>query len=249
MRKMIIAGNWKMNMTNSESSELVKSLVEQIGQVENPLVIVCPPYTALSVVKKLLDGSNIFLGAQNMYAEQSGAYTGEISPSMLLTIGTTYVILGHSERREYFSETDRMVSAKVKLALESGLLPIVCVGEKLDERESGKTEDVIGSQIDGSLADLDADDMKKIIVAYEPIWAIGTGKTATPEMAQEVHSFIRGRLKDRFGDIADEVTIQYGGSVKGDNAAGLLSQPDIDGALVGGASLKVDQFVKIVNSV
>ncbi|HDL03162.1 MAG TPA: triose-phosphate isomerase [candidate division Zixibacteria bacterium] len=248
MRLNIIAGNWKMNKTNEEASVLVKGLIDQIGDVENPRVVVCPPFTALSETAKLLKNSRIYLGAQNMYAQESGAFTGEIAPSMLLTIGVKYVILGHSERREYFSESDQAVNAKVRLALKTGLWPIVCVGEKLDERENGKTEEVVGGQIDGSLDGLTAEQMKNVIVAYEPVWAIGTGKTATPEMAQEVHLFIRNRLRERFGDVADETSILYGGSMKPGNAAGLISQPDIDGGLIGGASLKVDDFANIVKS-
>ncbi len=249
MRKIIIAGNWKMFKTVPEAVELAGELVKKVGNKENPAVLVCPPYTALSELSKALKGSPIMLGAQNMYFEESGAYTGEIAPAMLLTIGVSHVILGHSERREYFSETDKMVNDKAKLALTSGLIPIVCVGEKLEERENGQTEEVVGAQIDGSLDGLTADDAGKTVIAYEPVWAIGTGKTATPEMAQEVHAYIRNRLKEKFGAVADTMPILYGGSVKGDNAKGLLSRPDIDGALVGGASLKADEFVKIINAV
>ena len=249
MRKTIIAGNWKMNKTNSEAVALVKELIGHEGSDEKLRVIVCPPFTALSEVSKVLAGSKIFLGAQNLYAKESGAYTGEIAPDMLLTIGVTYVIMGHSERREYFAETDATVNDKVKLALAKGLNPIVCVGEKLDERDSGATEEVVGRQIDGSLADLNAEEIARTVIAYEPIWAIGTGKTATPEMAQEVHAFIRNRLRGRFSDTADDVSILYGGSMKGSNAAELLARPDIDGGLIGGASLKADEFIKIINSV
>jgi len=249
MRLKIIAGNWKMNKTNAEAVELTSALVDLVGGQENPRVIVCPPFTALSEVAGVLKGSKIFLGAQNVYSEDSGAYTGEISPAMLLTTGVSYVILGHSERREFFTETDQMVNAKLKLALKTGLLPIVCVGERLKEREAGLTEVVVGEQIDGSLAELTAEQIAKTVIAYEPVWAIGTGKTATPEMAQDVHAFIRNRLRGRFGEVADDVTIQYGGSMKPENASGLLSQPDIDGGLIGGASLKAEQFAKIVDSV
>jgi triosephosphate isomerase len=188
------------------------------------------------------------MGGQNMYAAESGAYTGEISPSMLLTTGASYVILGHSERREYFSETDETVNGKVKLALSKGLLPVVCVGEKLEQRENGKTEEVVGQQIDGSLEGLDSEQVRRVVIAYEPVWAIGTGKTATPEMAQAVHAFIREKLRKSHGDIADVIPILYGGSVNGENAERLLSEADIDGALVGGASLKLEEFTKIVNS-
>lgn len=249
MRQIIIAGNWKMNKTNAEAVDLVQGLRGHEGDGEKVKMVVCPPYTALSEVSKAIDGSNISLGAQNVYFEKSGAFTGEIAPSMLLTIGVSYVIIGHSERREYFSETDRIVNDKVKLALENGLIPIVCVGEVLEDRENGKTEEVIGAQIDGSLEGLNSDQMKKVVIAYEPVWAIGTGKTASPEMAQDVHRFIRDRLKSNFGDLADEVSILYGGSMKGSNAAELMAQPDIDGGLIGGASLKAEDFLKIINSV
>lgn len=249
MRLNIIAGNWKMNKTNPEAAELVEALIASVGQVEHPRVVICPPFTALSEMSQLLKNSRIVLGAQNMYAEESGAFTGEIAPSMLLTIGVKYIILGHSERREYFSETDAMVNDKVKLALATGLDPIICVGEKIEERENGKTEEVIGRQVDGALDGLTARQMKNVVIAYEPVWAIGTGKTATPEMAQEVHLFIRNRVSDKFGaTVADEVSILYGGSMKPDNAAGLMKQPDIDGGLIGGASLKVEDFTQIVNS-
>jgi len=249
MRAKIVAGNWKMNKTNPEAVDFAGELVNKAGDVANPIVLICPPYTALSELSEVFKGSKIFLGAQNMYFHESGAYTGEIAPSMLLTIGVSYVILGHSERREYFCETDRMINDKVKLALKSNLIPIVCVGEQLKQREEGKTQEVIGTQVDGSLDGLTANEAAKIVVAYEPVWAIGTGKTATPEMAQEVHAFMRNRLNQKFDITADKIPILYGGSVKGDNAAALLSQADIDGALVGGASLKVDEFVKIINSV
>ncbi len=248
MRLKIIAGNWKMNKTTPEATELARGLIASVGQTERPRVVICPPYTALSEVAKTLKGSSIFLGAQNMYFKESGAYTGEIAPSMLLTIGVAYVILGHSERREYFAESDSIVNEKVKLALKTGLIPIVCVGEKLPDREKGLTEEVIAVQIDGSLAGLGEEEIRKIVIAYEPVWAIGTGKTATPEMAQQVHSFIRKRLRERFAAGAETISILYGGSVNAENAAGLMNQDDIDGALVGGASLKIDQFIGIIRS-
>lgn len=249
MRQTIIAGNWKMNKTNAEAIALALSLVEKIGESSRARVVLCPPFTALSDVADAIKGSSIELGAQNMYAAEAGAFTGEISPDMLLTIGCAYVILGHSERRQYFSETDQTVNAKVRLALTKGLRPIVCVGELLKEREAGRTDEVVGRQVDGSLKDVDSAQIGRVVIAYEPVWAIGTGKTATPEMAQEVHAFIRSRLRRKFGDVADEVTIQYGGSMNAANAAGLLGQPDIDGGLIGGASLKADEFAKIVDSV
>jgi triosephosphate isomerase len=246
MRKIIIAGNWKMNKTSSEAVELVKSLIEKIGRLDHPLIVICPPFTALSEVSRLMGGSRLLLGAQNMYNREAGAYTGEIAPAMLLTLGVRYVILGHSERREYFSETDDIVNDKVKLALKTGLIPIVCVGERPEERDEGLTEEVVGRQVDGTLKELTAEEIGGIAVAYEPVWAIGTGKTATPEMAQAVHAFIRRRLSQKVGSGAEAISILYGGSVRGENAEGLLNQPDIDGALVGGASLKVDEFVRIV---
>jgi triosephosphate isomerase len=248
MRHKIIAGNWKMNKTNPAAVELAGELLGHEGDGVGRRVVICPPFTALGDVAAVLRGSRIYLGAQNMYAARSGAFTGEVAPAMLLTIGVTYVILGHSERREYFAETDRMVNDKVRLALKSGLIPIVCVGEKLEERENGRTEEVVGRQIKGSLDGLSAEDIKRTVIAYEPVWAIGTGQTASPEMAQEVHLFIRNRLKEKYGETAEAVTILYGGSMKASNAADLLSQPDIDGGLVGGASLRADEFVKIINS-
>jgi triosephosphate isomerase len=247
MRLKIIAGNWKMNKTNPDALELARGIIVGVGHVDRPRIILCPPFTALNELAKMLKGSSIFLGAQNMYFKESGAYTGEIAPSMLLTIGVSYVILGHSERREYFSETDEIVNAKVKLAVKCGLIPILCVGEKLKDREADKTEEVVGAQIDGSLGDLVGEEIRKIVIAYEPVWAIGTGKTATPEMAQAVHIFIRNRLKKKYGDIADTISVLYGGSVTAENAKDLLRQNDIDGALVGGASLKVEQFTKIIS--
>ncbi len=248
MRLKIIAGNWKMNMTNIEAVRLARQLVEHAGETDNPRVVICPPYTALSEVSATIKGSRIFMGAQNMYFKESGAFTGEISPSMLLTTGASYVILGHSERRIYFDETDTMVNNKVKLALKSGLIPIVCLGEKLEMREAGKTEKVVGEHLDDSLAGLTEEEMRKTVIAYEPVWAIGTGQTATPDMAQKVHAFIRSRIRQKYNDAAENMAILYGGSVNGDNAGGLLAQLDIDGALVGGASLKAEEFIKIINS-
>ncbi len=249
MRKKIVAGNWKMNLTNAEAVNLAVALLGNPGDGKNHRVIICPAFTALSDVSRAITASPIFLGAQNLYPQQAGAYTGEIAPDMLLTIGVTYVILGHSERRQYFSETDRFVNQKARLALDKGLIPIVCVGEKLEEREKGKTEEVIGGQIDGSLEGMTAEDLQETVIAYEPVWAIGTGKTATPDMAQEVHLFIRDRLNRRLGSVAEEVSILYGGSVNGKNAVDLFKQPDIDGGLVGGASLKAEEFIRIINSV
>jgi len=247
MRKPIIAGNWKMNKTIKETVELITGFKRELSDVDAVDIIVCPTYTALSDARELLMDSNIKLGAQDLYWVESGAFTGEISPGMIKDAGCTYVIIGHSERRKYFSETNDTVNKKTKAALAAGLLPIVCVGENLNEREANKTFDVVKDHIDGSLAGLTEEDMTKITVAYEPVWAIGTGKTATPDQAQEVHKYIRELLGSIFDkETALTVRIQYGGSVKPDNIKDLMAEEDVDGALVGGASLKVDSFVGIV---
>lgn len=250
MRKTVIAGNWKMNKTLSESVELISGLKNAINDVEiNCDVIICPPFTNLETASTLLKDTVIKLGAQNMHFEDSGAFTGEISANMLLSVGVEYVILGHSERRAIFGETNEMINKKVRKAIESGLKPILCVGETLEERESGTMKNVIESQVKGGLQNISAGDMEKIIIAYEPVWAIGTGKTASPEQAQEVHEFIRGLLAELYSnEIAENSTIQYGGSVKPENAATLLSMNDIDGALVGGACLKAESFAAIIKS-
>ena len=249
MRQIIVAGNWKMNGTIEETENLINGLKSGNSQNEKVKVVVCPPYTALMAASKLLNGSHISLGAQDMSEHEKGAYTGEISPRMLLTVGAAFVILGHSERRQYHAESDKLVNAKVKLALNFGLTPIICVGELLAEREAGRTETVVGTQVEGTLSGLTSDDLKKVVIAYEPVWAIGTGKTATPEMAQEVHAFIRKKLAVMDKAAAEVVPILYGGSVKPNNAEGLHRQPDIDGSLVGGASLKADDFIAIINAV
>ncbi|WP_457678780.1 triose-phosphate isomerase [Thermovibrio sp.] len=247
MRKLLIAGNWKMHKTVPEALKLVRELKEKVGKVSDREVLVCPPFTSLYPVGKELKGSSIKLGAQNMFYEEEGAYTGEISPVMLKDVGCSFVILGHSERRNIFKEDDELINKKVLSAVEHGLVPILCVGEKLKEREEGKTKEVVKRQVVNGLKGLRGD--KEFVIAYEPVWAIGTGKSATPEMAQEVHAFIREVLKELFGEeTANKVRILYGGSVKPENAKGLLSMPDIDGALVGGASLKAESFAKIVNS-
>jgi len=249
MRKLVIAGNWKLNKTNHEAIELVTLLKRELGDVTGVDIIVCPPATALSDVQDVLIESNIAVGAQNMYWEDAGAFTGEISAPFLKDIGVRYVIIGHSERRQYFGETDETVNQRIKAALRHGLTPIVCVGEILEEREQDRTFQVIEKQCRGGFAGLTAEDIAKIIVAYEPVWAIGTGKTATPAQAQEVHKFIRGLLAKLYNeDTAQSIRIQYGGSVKPDNSAELMSQPDIDGALVGGASLKADSFSGIIKN-
>lgn len=248
MRKLIIAGNWKMNNDLEQSEKLIVEL-KNLLQNEKPNcdVIICPPYTSLSEAAKLIKGSSIKLGAQNMYFEESGAYTGEVSASMLKSVGCEYVILGHSERRAIFNESDELINKKIKKALAAGLIPIFCVGELLSERETGITNDVIKRQILAGLNGITEEQMKKIIIAYEPVWAIGTGKTATPSQAQEVHEFIRDLIEIEYSlEIANDVTIQYGGSVKPDNAKDLISQKDIDGALVGGACLKAESFLGII---
>ncbi|NHM28816.1 triose-phosphate isomerase [Desulfofundulus sp. TPOSR] len=249
MRIPLLAGNWKMYKTVTEAVEFVRGLKEALAGVQGVEVAVCPPFTALYAVARELEGSNIVLGAQNMHRAEEGAYTGEISPVMLKEIGCRYVILGHSERRQYFGESDEDVNAKVKAALKHGLVPIVCVGERLEEREAGHTERVVGAQVRRSLAGLSGTELAGLVVAYEPVWAIGTGRTASPEDAQQVNAFIRCLLAEMGGrEAARQVRIQYGGSVKPENAAELLGQPDIDGALVGGASLKVDSFAAIVRA-
>jgi len=249
MRKIIIAGNWKMNKTALEAIDLVTMLKRDLNDVSEVDMVVCPPSVALSDVHDILNESSIGLGAQNLHWEDSGAFTGELSAGMIKDVGAQYVIIGHSERRQYFGETNETVNKKIRSALKGGLTPIVCVGEVLEERESGKAFDVIKKQCEESLAGLTAEEMGKMILAYEPVWAIGTGKTATPDQAQEVHKFIRELLSQVFGkDISAQVRIQYGGSVKPENTADLMSQEDIDGALVGGASLKSESFVGIIKN-
>ncbi|RUM40480.1 MAG: triose-phosphate isomerase [Desulfurobacterium sp.] len=245
MRRLLIAGNWKMYKTIPEAFDLVRELKELVKDVNDRDILVCPPFTALYPVFKELEGSNIVLGGQNMYFEEQGAFTGEISPLMLKNAGCSYVILGHSERRHIFGETDELINKKVLSAVNHGLIPILCVGELLEEREAGKTQEVVEKQVREGLKGIDED--AEFVIAYEPVWAIGTGKTATPELAEEVHFFIRQILSDMFGnEKANSVRILYGGSVKPENAAGLLNMENIDGALVGGASLKAESFAKIV---
>lgn len=250
MRKKIIAGNWKMNKTPSEAAVLAEALVKSVGTETDCDVLLCPPFTALTTVANVIKGSNIKLGAQNMYFEASGAYTGEISAQMLLDAGCTYVILGHSERRAIFGETNEMVNKKTKVAHQNGLIPIVCVGETWEQREAGNTQAVIGEQVVKGLEGLSNDELKKTIIAYEPVWAIGVGKTpATREQANEVHVFIRGLLTEKYGsDVAEAIRIQYGGNVSDKNVDELMSIKDIDGGLVGGASLKADIFTILVKS-
>lgn len=251
MRKTIIAGNWKMNKTNQETIEILtelKKVVKEIKGVDNIGVIIGTPFTALSDAVKTVENSIIKIAAQNVYPKEAGAYTGEISPIMLKDIGVEYVILGHSERRDYFKEANSFINEKIKCVLSHNMTPIFCIGEHLEDRESGKANEVITKQIKEGLSDLSVDEIKKVIVAYEPIWAIGTGKTATPEIAQETHEQIREVLKKMFGKIAEEITIQYGGSMKPNNAKELLSQKDIDGGLIGGASLNAKDFSAIIKA-
>ncbi|MCK9425157.1 MAG: triose-phosphate isomerase [Ignavibacteriaceae bacterium] len=250
MRKKVIAGNWKMNLNLQESISLISGIKNGLGPLSsNVEVIVCPPYTSLETASTLVKNSPVKLGAQNMCFEESGAYTGEISAAMLKSVGCEYVILGHSERRTIFGESDATINKKIHKALVSGLLPIFCIGETLDEREKGITFDVVKRQVVEGLKNVDAENMKKIIIAYEPVWAIGTGKVASKEQAEEVHAFIRKELTVLYkSEVAEQIIIQYGGSVKPDNAVELLSQLNIDGALVGGACLKADLFLGIIKA-
>jgi triosephosphate isomerase len=248
-RKLIIAGNWKMNKTVAEALDLVRGLKLELASVKEVDVVVCPPFTALSEVSKAILDSNIRLGAQNMSENSSGAFTGEIAAVMLKEFSVRYVILGHSERRQYQKESDALISKKALAVHAASLKPIVCVGETLAERESNQTEKVLQTQVTGSLAGLSKDQMAETIVAYEPVWAIGTGKTATTQQAQDAHAFIRRQLATMFDEaVARRVRIQYGGSVKPSNARELMGQPDVDGALVGGASLEVRSFADILKN-
>lgn len=247
MRKSIIAGNWKMHNTIEEAVKLVTELKPLVKDAKCD-VVVCPTFVCLDAVKKAAEGTNIKVGAQNMYFEEKGAFTGEVSPNMLQAMGIDYVIIGHSERRQYFNETDESVNKKLKAAFSHNLVPILCVGESLNERESGITSEVIGRQIKLDLSGLTSEMVEKLVVAYEPIWAIGTGKTATKEEANETIAFIRKTIASIYGnDVADKTRIQYGGSVKPSTIKEQMSMSDIDGALVGGASLKAEDFSAIVN--
>ncbi len=249
MRKPIVAGNWKMNKTVADAEALVKAIKLDLADCVEVEVAVCPPYTALKPVSDELTDTQIKLGAQNMSDQDDGAYTGEISHTMLRELYVKYVILGHSERRSYYGETDQTVNRKVHKALGNSLRAIVCVGETLEQREAGETEPVVEAQVRGSLAEVSAAQFEGIVIAYEPVWAIGTGKTATAEQAQDVHKFIRGIVADMVGqDAADALRIQYGGSMKPANAGELLAQPDIDGGLIGGAALEARSFVDIVKA-
>ncbi len=247
MRTPFIAGNWKMNMLSGEAEDFFKEFLPAVKDVQSVKIAVCPVYTLLHQVSELVRDSNVKLGAQNVFWEEKGAYTGEISPPMLKDVGCEYVIIGHSERRQHFGETNETVNKRVKAALAHGLTPIMCCGETLEDRENGKTFDVVKSHILEGLQGVYESGKEEVVLAYEPVWAIGTGKTASPDQAQEVHAFIRNLLQENFGeDIAQRTIIQYGGSVKPKNIAELMSQPDIDGGLVGGASLKADSFTALV---
>jgi triosephosphate isomerase len=246
MLRKLIAGNWKMNTDRASAVALAKGIVAGVDKYKVVDLLVCPPSVYLAPVHEALTGSSVALGAQNMYHEANGAFTGELSAAMLRDVGCSYVILGHSERRHILKETDADVNKKTLAALKAGLIPIVCVGELLSEREAGKTGAIIKTQFDGSLAGVSAEQIEKTVIAYEPVWAIGTGKVATPEQAAEVHADLRRLLVERYNDrSAANVRILYGGSVKASNAGELLAQPNVDGALVGGASLKADEFLGI----
>lgn len=247
-RKKFIAGNWKMNTTIDEAVMLAKAVVEKMGKVSDVDIAVCPPYISLKAVARALKGSSVKLGAQDVHWEAKGAYTGKVSCAMLKSVGVEYVIIGHSEQRQYFHETNETVNKKVKAALEAGLLPIVCVGETLDERKTGKLFSIIEGQTKGAFAGISKDDALKCTIAYEPVWAIGTGEVATPQQANEMHVFIRKQVAGLYdGEAADKMRIQYGGSMKPDNAKALLALSDVDGGLIGGAALKADDFFGIVN--
>lgn len=245
-RKPFIAGNWKMHMNVGEARSLAADVRDQVAGVTDVEVAVGPVFTALAAVSDIVQGSSVGVAAQDCHHEAKGAYTGAISVGQLQDVGCRYVIIGHSERRQFFAETDQAVALKVRATLDGGLTPIVCIGESLEQREAGKTFEVVLGQLTGGLEKVESSELARVVLAYEPVWAIGTGKTASNEQAEEVHAKIRNKLEEQFGSVANGVRIQYGGSVKPDNARGLLGQPNIDGALVGGASLKADSFAAIV---
>jgi len=246
MRKPLMAGNWKMHKTISEGIAMVKELKTLISDAKDVDVLICPVFTSINALSNEVKGSNIKIGAQNVYWEPKGAFTGEIAVNMLVDAGCSFVIIGHSERRQYFGETDETVNKKTKAALAAGLIPVVCVGETLQERESNATFNVIEKQIRDGIKNFSKEEAEKIVIAYEPVWAIGTGKTATPQQAQEVHEFIRKIYSQMYAEASDKVRILYGGSVKPDNVSELMKQKDIDGGLVGGASLEAASFAKLV---
>ena len=249
MRTPFIAGNWKMNLSPLEAQNLAQKMAEAFSNIEGVDIAIAPTFLAIPSVTSSLEGSRIFASAQNCHQNQNGAFTGEISAEMLRSVGCTYVILGHSERRQYFGESNQLISTKIQAAFRAGLLPILCVGETLEQRNAGEAFDVVRSQIMEALDGIPLDQLTSITIAYEPVWAIGTGVTASPEQAQEIHAYIRNLLSETYSTVvADSIRIQYGGSVKPQNAVSLLCQKDIDGALVGGASLDVDSFVAIVQA-
>lgn len=249
MRRPIIAGNWKMNKTIHEAIDLVNKIKREVYTLGEIDIVVCPPYTALSEVYEVVMETNIALGAQDVSWEKEGAFTGEVSCAMLKDAGCRYVIIGHSERRAYFHETNETVNRKVNAALNSGLIPIMCIGETLDQRKAGKTFETIADHVKNGLRGIDAAAMEKVIIAYEPVWAIGTGVNATKEQAEEVHRYARGLIAKIYsGEVAEAVRIQYGGSVKPDNIGELIRESDVDGALVGGASLKAESFIEIIQN-
>lgn len=246
MRKPIIAGNWKMNKTIAEALAFVNDVKDRV-QTDKVEAVICAPFLALKDLKEATKGTNIKIGAQNMHFEESGAFTGEVAPAMLKEIGIDYVVIGHSERREYFNETDKTVNKKVLKALEVGIDPILCCGETLEQREASQTKEVCKVQVEKALENVTKEDLAKVVIAYEPIWAIGTGKTATAEDANDVIAYIREVVASLYGELADDVRIQYGGSVKPANVSEIMGQSDIDGALVGGASLAANDYVELVN--
>lgn len=249
MNRPLIAGNWKMFKTIPEAVNLVNIIKAGIHKVTECDIVVCPPFTALSAISGVIRDSKIDLGAQDMYFETEGAYTGEISPLMLKDVGCRYVIIGHSERRQYFKESDELINKKVLAALKYNLVPILCLGETLEEREARRAFEIVKSQFDRSLKELKADEIDRVVIAYEPVWAIGTGRTATPEQAEQMHSYIRRLLNEHYGEtVGERVMILYGGSVKPDNIAQLTGKPNVDGALVGGASVKAEAFIQIVTN-
>jgi len=249
MRRLYVAGNWKMNTTRQAGTELASAIAAKVPSDSPVDVLVAPPFPYLVPVKESLAGSGVMLGAQNAYYESSGAFTGEVAVEMLQDVGCDAVILGHSERRHVLGETDEVINRKVVASLEKGLPVILCIGELLEDREAGNTEKIVDEQLSGGLANVSAQQLQHITLAYEPVWAIGTGVTASPEQAQDAHAFTRGWIRDKYGDAAaDAIRIQYGGSVKPDNAADLLGRPDVDGALVGGASLKAESFLAIIDA-
>jgi triosephosphate isomerase len=250
MRKPVAAGNWKMHKTRAEAETLAKSLVSRIGDQDKTQVVLAPPFTALDIVGQAISGTQIALGAQDVFYEKEGAYTGAVSCAMLLDLGCRYVLIGHSERRQQFGETDAVVNRKSKAALASGLLPILCVGETLQEREEGRTFKVLETQVQAAFQDIPTEQAGQAIIAYEPVWAIGTGKNATPDQIQQAHRFLRKQISNRYGfGVSVETRILYGGSVKAENIAELAAEPEVDGALVGGASLSADSFALIVNEI